>query len=107
MTTEAFKPYANTSALDVTAAAQTITPAIPSPSQAQSEMQYLITVAGTQTVFIAFNQAAVIPTTGTNNTGIPILAGQTVMFSVPSGSTVSAIASGVGSSIYVTPGKGV
>jgi hypothetical protein len=58
---------------------------------------------GTQTVFIRLDG-----TTPTTSTGIPLLAGTAEVFSVPTGSTtVKHIAAATGSTIYVTPGRGV
>jgi hypothetical protein len=58
---------------------------------------------GTVTIFITLDG-----TTPTTSNGIPMIANTVECFSMPQGKTaVKHIASGAGSTIYVTPGRGV
>lgn len=122
MSNQPFHPAGNkTYARAVTAASTVVTPAsivVPNSTSpldagiAGATFDYRFTVVGTVPVFLAFAAAsaaaptAAIPADGANGFGLPVEAGQTRTFSLPYGTQVAAIASGVGSSVYVTIGTG-
>lgn len=62
-----------------------------------------VVVIGTQTVFVRLD--GVTPTV---SNAMPLLAGSIQTFAMPAGQTdIKHIAAGAGSTIYVTPGRGV
>lgn len=115
---QAFNPISNTFARTVTAASQAIVPAIsPAPSAAQASVlgnvDYRITVVGTQAVWFAFASptaaapTAAIPADGANAYGIIIEGAMSYTLSLPYGTQIACIAPAGGSSAYVTIGSGV
>jgi hypothetical protein len=112
MTFEAFAPFTNCFALDVTAASQTIAVAIPVANNTAVQVQYQFTVVGSVPVFINFGAAgtvpvAAIPATGTDAAGIMFPAGACLVLSFAPGTVIAAIAAGAGSTLYVNAGYGV
>jgi hypothetical protein len=96
----AFEPTGVTQNEAVTASAEVIT-----LTGRLSDRDGVVRIAniGTQTIYIRLDGTA--PTT---STGFPMLANTVECFSMPAGSTtVRHIAGSTGSSIYVTPGRGV
>lgn len=99
----AFRPQGvnNTVNLAVTAASQLL--AIPNTAQGTRALR--IVNSGTQTVFLDF-----VTTTGTAvaTTSMPMLSNTAEVFTFGNDIThVAAIAGGVGSTIYITPGEGL
>lgn len=95
-----FEPTGATVNEAVTTSAETV-----SIANAVSDRDGSVRIAniGTQTVFIRLDG-----TTPTTSNGIPVLANTVECFSMPAGKTdVKHIASATGSTIYVTPGRGV
>ena len=91
---------ASTTALAVTASNQTLTM---SPNGGSMTRSMRIAVIGTQTVFVALGTV-----TSSVTTSMPILANSVEVFTLPAGlTTLSVIAAGTGSTIYVTIGEGV
>ena len=90
---------ASTSSIAVTAANQTLTL---SPTVGMDGGTMRVTNVGTQTVFMAFGTV-----TASVTTSMPLPAGTVEAFSLPGGvNTLSVIAAGTGSTLYVTVGSG-
>lgn len=101
--TRAFRPLAQTQNIAVT-----------STAQPQALNYKLGTVAvrfcniGSQVVYFLPIEAGDTTTVVTATNGIPLPAGQTEVFTMPTGiSSLSVIASGAGSTLYTTVGEGV
>ncbi len=101
-----FHPVGNTYALDVTAVSQNIAITIPTSEAAWDTMDYLFVNSGTKDVYVSTAAPAVIPTTGLNTAGVMIPAGAVMILGYPGTVTFSCIASGTGSTLYVTQGRG-
>ena len=97
---KSFEPTGATVNEDVTGSAETVSLA---SRLSDRDGAIHVVVLGTQTVFIRLD--GVTPTV--SNT-LPLPAGSIQTFSMPAGQTdVKHIASGAGSTIYITPGRGV
>ncbi len=96
----------DTYALAVTATAQSIALTTPAGEPDWEVMDYLISVVGTDPVFISDIVPAVFPTTGTHKRGTMFPAGAIMIVQYPSTVTLSCISTGTGSSVYVTQGRG-
>jgi hypothetical protein len=93
-----FNPKGNaTVALDVTGTNQVLTPLTQGNTQ-----QYRVSVIGNKNVFITFGAAPV----ATLTTSIPIEQNTTEIFTAGYLDLIGVIASGTGSTIYVTAGEG-
>lgn len=104
MTTQirAFRPLADTQNVVVTGTAQTLTFNYQIGTNAMR-----VCNIGTQTVFVVINDAT-SNKTATVAIGMPIPAGNTEVFTVGNGNqTMSIIAAGTGSTLYVTQGEGL
>lgn len=62
--------------------------------------------SGTNIVFVNFGAAAVIPVPGTPEPGMALLPNTVETFSVAAGTTLHAIASATGNTLYITDGQG-
>lgn len=113
-----FTPLSNTFARAVTTASTAVAPLLsPAPSAAQAsvlgEMDYRVTVVGTQAVYIAYAAAgataptAAIPADGANGNGIMIEGTMSYTIRLPYGAQFAVIAPAVGSTIYICIGAGV
>ena len=100
-----FKPTTDTAALAVTTTSQSLDLPASGGATKGGDMQVLLTVVGTETVWIAIGEAAVIPSTS-NESSFPVIAGTQRIFTLPAGQTLNAIASATGSTLYVTQGLG-
>lgn len=104
MTTQirAFRPFGDTQNIAVTTSAQTI------------NLVYLfgtrairVCNIGTQTIFFVINDGT-SSNTASINTSTPVPAGNTEIFTLPTGATsISVIAASAGSTFYVTEGEGL
>jgi hypothetical protein len=94
----AFKPVAATQNTAVGATASTV-----SLNYTAGTVSIRLCNIGTQTVFVSFDG-----TTATLTTSVPIPAGQTEVFTLPTGTlSISVIAGATGSILYTTVGEGL
>lgn len=118
MSMEFLSPQGNTVAITVTGTSST---AVQVPNVQGTNLgpgNYLLQAVGTVSpVFVAVTPAivngvittsatataAVIPVNGTPANGIPLVTGQLYPFTVSPGSWFTTIASGAGSTLYITP----
>ena len=100
-----FQPTTQTSPLAVTATNQTLSLPATSGGVAGGMIQCMLTVIGSQTVWVAVNTTAVIPTSSAKSS-FPILAGTQPVLTLPAGATLNVIAANTGSTLYVTQGFG-
>lgn len=98
----AFRPLADTQNVAVTGTAQTLTLNYQLGTNAMR-----VCNIGSQTIFVVVNDANSTKT-ATVATSMPIPAGNTEVFTAGNGSvSLSVIAAGVGSTLYVTQGEGL
>lgn len=106
----AFRPTGLTVAIDVTVAASTAKQA-PSFSGEPESMNYIISNATTQGVFLAVGNsvgvAAVAPVSATPNNGIWLGGSTTQSFTFANDAWFSTIAPTGTSTVYITPGDGL
>lgn len=121
MSTQPFAPQGNTVAITVIASSSTGVQVPNAQGAGLGASNYLLTVIGTQTVFVAVTaarqsdqtltiaataSAAVITIPGTPANGVPLLAGTSQTMTLPPGAWITTIAAGAGSTLYITPGDG-
>jgi hypothetical protein len=119
MSSNAFAIQGNTVALAVTSTAHSAVQ-IDAPTNGPGNINFVVCNIGTSLGYISYappgpgnsapspTLAAVIPTDGTPANGYPVLAGSKETITAPPGSYWSAIcASGLTTTITVTPGEGV
>jgi hypothetical protein len=114
MSLNPFQPQGNTVCITVTGASSTAVQVPSAQGAGLGGSNYLATVVGTVTVFLNWAQAsagtagaAVIPTAGSPANGMPLLAASAQSITLPPGAWVTTIASGAGSTLYLTPGDGI
>jgi hypothetical protein len=111
MTTEAFNPQANTSAIAVTATSQAAVIVLSSSTlNAYITQQLIFTVVGSQPVTVAYDASAptaVIPTAGSPQKCIVLPADSSQTYSFATGTLFAVIAPATGSTLYITTGAGL
>jgi hypothetical protein len=117
MAYDAFFPISNTFALDVTTSSQALSPTISpvplAPDIQNGGFEYRFANVGTQTVWLAqadpaaANPTATVVATGNNLPSMPILANTVATMKFVYGTKLAVIAPAVGSTIYVTIGRGI
>lgn len=106
----AFQPLpaakAKTQALVVGTTASSITLTFAPTGVVPTGIQLLLFANGTAPVFVSFTGAAVIPVAGTPQEGIWVPAGQQIPVTPPPDAitTLSAIATATGTTLYITQG---
>ena len=100
-----FQPTTSTAPIAVTASNQTLTLPAASGGVAGGLIQCMLTVTGSQTVWVALNTTAVIPTSSPTSS-FPLLPGTQPILTLPAGATLNVIAGATGSTLYVTQGFG-
>lgn len=100
----AFRPVSTTLALAVGTSASSVTLTTIPSAVVPSGLALLAFASGTEAVFINWKGTAVLPTSSNPQSGVWVPAGQQVMILPPAGAltTVSAIASATGTTLYLT-----
>jgi len=113
MSSNTFNPMGPTFARTVTAASTALSPTLTNPPAAVAPLavvlDYRFTNIGTLPVWVAYGTTAptaAIPADGTTASGFFVEPNQTRTFEFGYGILLACIASGAGSSIYVTIGSG-
>ena len=114
MSANPFTPQGNTVCIVVTGTSGTAVQVNAGAGAGYGGADYLATVVGTVTVFVHSEQAsagtaaaAVIPVANTPANTFPLLAGSAQTIRLAPGAWFTAIASGAGSTLYLTPGDGI
>ena len=94
-------PLNQTAALAVGTTAADL-PALTAGATPGGLIPMLFNVVGSEPVFVSWVGTAAIPASGATATSVPLQANANEILWVPAGSTISAIASATGSSLYVT-----